>query len=155
LIKLKKIAFSGGKQTKLEHRKFGTDLSIDVAYQYLFHFMDDDNKLEEIAIKYRNGEIMTSDIKEMVSDICWKYIENHQIKVNNITDKIIDDFFDINLKCSSENLNIPDKNEIYDVDVDYNKYGFDYDCYFGSSIKKIKNVKSIINYSSSRIFLLV
>lgn len=46
--KVNKYAFSGGRQTVEEHRQFGADLDIDVSYQYLTFFLDDDEKLEEI-----------------------------------------------------------------------------------------------------------
>ena len=41
-------AFSGGRDTKEEHRKLGGDTSIDVSYQYLLFFMEDDDRLLEI-----------------------------------------------------------------------------------------------------------
>ncbi len=41
-------AFSGGKETIEEHRTEGGDCEIDVSYQYLRFFMDDDERLEQI-----------------------------------------------------------------------------------------------------------
>jgi len=40
--KIKKHAFSGGKATKEEQEQFGADLSIDISYQYLRFFMEDE-----------------------------------------------------------------------------------------------------------------
>ena len=48
IIQIKKYAFSGGKDTEEEHRKFGGDTTIDVSYQYLSFFLDDDEKLAKI-----------------------------------------------------------------------------------------------------------
>ena len=48
LFQIKKYAFSGGKDTVEEHRKTGGDTTIDVSYQYLSFFLDDDEKLEQI-----------------------------------------------------------------------------------------------------------
>lgn len=48
LFQIKKYAFSGGKDTVEEHRKTGGDTTIDVSYQYLSFFLDDDEKLEKI-----------------------------------------------------------------------------------------------------------
>ena len=46
--KVNKYAFSGGRDTKEEHRKYGGNTEIDVSYQYLTFFMEDDTRLEEI-----------------------------------------------------------------------------------------------------------
>jgi tryptophanyl-tRNA synthetase len=42
-------AFSGGQETAELHRKLGANLDIDVPYQYLTFFMEDDEKLAEIG----------------------------------------------------------------------------------------------------------
>lgn len=46
--KINKYAFSGGRDTKEEHEKYGGNTNIDVSYQYLTFFMEDDEKLAEI-----------------------------------------------------------------------------------------------------------
>ncbi len=43
-----KNAFSGGRNTKEEQMKFGALTSIDVPYQYLTFFMEEDEKLLKI-----------------------------------------------------------------------------------------------------------
>ncbi len=43
-----KYAFSGGKDTKEEHRLVGGNTDIDVSYQYLTFFMEDDSRLAEV-----------------------------------------------------------------------------------------------------------
>ena len=40
--KIKKHAFSGGQATKEEQMQKGADLSVDISYQYLRFFMEDD-----------------------------------------------------------------------------------------------------------------
>jgi tryptophanyl-tRNA synthetase len=42
---VKKHAFSGGKATKEEQEKYGADLTIDIPYQYLRFFLEDDKQL--------------------------------------------------------------------------------------------------------------
>lgn len=66
--KVNKYAFSGGKQTAEEQRKHGADLEVDVSYQYLTFFLDDDEKLEEIRDKYSKGEMLTGEIKQILVD---------------------------------------------------------------------------------------
>lgn len=46
--KINKYAFSGGRDTKEEHEKYGGNTDIDVSYQYLTFFMEDDARLAEI-----------------------------------------------------------------------------------------------------------
>lgn len=48
LPKINKYAYSGGGTTEEEHRKKGGDCSIDISYQYLTFFMEDDERLEKI-----------------------------------------------------------------------------------------------------------
>ena len=45
---VKKYAFSGGRATREEHTKFGGDTDIDVSYQYLSFFLEDEAKLRHI-----------------------------------------------------------------------------------------------------------
>lgn len=45
---MNKYAFSGGRDTKEEHEKFGGDTDVDVSYQYLTFFLEDDEKLAHI-----------------------------------------------------------------------------------------------------------
>jgi tryptophanyl-tRNA synthetase len=46
--KINKYAFSGGGQTIEEHKAKGGNCDVDVSFQYLRFFMEDDNRLEEI-----------------------------------------------------------------------------------------------------------
>jgi len=43
-----KYAFSGGRDTVEDHRKYGGDVTVDIAYQYLTFFLEDDEKLAQI-----------------------------------------------------------------------------------------------------------
>jgi hypothetical protein len=47
--KINKHGFSGGKETEEEHRAQGGDTEVDVAYQYLTFFLDDDDELEKLG----------------------------------------------------------------------------------------------------------
>ena len=46
--KINKYAFSGGKDTKEAHEKHGGNTELDVSYQYLSFFLEDDEKLAEV-----------------------------------------------------------------------------------------------------------
>lgn len=45
---MNKHAFSGGQATIEEHREKGGNCDVDIAYQYLTFFLEDDEKLEQI-----------------------------------------------------------------------------------------------------------
>lgn len=49
-------------------RQLGADLSVDVAYEWLIFFLEDDEKLEQIEKDYSSGVMLTSEIKkELIS----------------------------------------------------------------------------------------
>lgn len=87
--KINKFAFSGGKNTAEEQRKYGADLDVDVSYQYLKFFMDDDKKLKDIAEKYSTGKMLTGEIKKIVIGELQKIVGDHQAKRKNITLEMI------------------------------------------------------------------
>ena len=45
---INKHAFSGGRDTVEEHKKYGGNCEVDVSFQYLRFFLEDDDKLEKI-----------------------------------------------------------------------------------------------------------
>lgn len=47
--KIKKYAYSGGGKSLEEHREKGANLEVDIPYQYLTFFLEDDEKLKEIG----------------------------------------------------------------------------------------------------------
>lgn len=52
---MNKHAFSGGKDTVEEHRKYGGNPDVDVSFMYLTFFLEDDEQLEKIR-QVRGGE---------------------------------------------------------------------------------------------------
>jgi len=47
--KVNKHGFSGGKETEEEHRMYGGDTEVDVSYQYLTFFLEDDEELKTMG----------------------------------------------------------------------------------------------------------
>ncbi len=96
-IKLKiKHSFSGGGATKKEHIENGADLLVDIPYQYLMHFLHDDEKLKDAAEKYGKGIMLTSEIKNITSEVIYSYITNHAKNIDNISDIIVKHYLDYN-----------------------------------------------------------
>ena len=46
--KINKHGFSGGKETEEEHRRLGGNPDVDVSYQFLSFFLEDDEELQKI-----------------------------------------------------------------------------------------------------------
>jgi len=79
--KIKKYAFSGGKDTLEEHRKLGGNPDIDVSFQYLrFLFEEDDKKLEKIYHDYKSGKMLSSELKKITIDKMNLFLKEHQAK---------------------------------------------------------------------------
>ncbi|CAG9333129.1 unnamed protein product [Blepharisma stoltei] len=90
--KIKSYAFSGGGRSLKEHREKGANLSVDVPFQYLSFFMEDDERLEEIRVKYGSGEMLTSEVKKDLITLLQNLVAEHQRKRAEVTDEIIDEF---------------------------------------------------------------
>ena len=67
--KINKYAFSGGQPTLEEQKETGANLDIDVPFQYLQFFLEDDDKLEDIRLKYSSGQMMTGEIKQILIEV--------------------------------------------------------------------------------------
>ncbi len=78
--KIKKYAFSGGQITLEEHRKKGGNPDIDVSYQYLRLFEDDDKKLKKIYDDYKSGKLLTGEMKQILIDKLTVFLKDHQKK---------------------------------------------------------------------------
>ena len=91
--KIIKFTFSGGQDTKELHRKNGGNTEVDVPYQWLKHFMEDDDELLAIKQKYESGEMLTSEIKKICADVVTKVVLDHQARKAQVTPEIIERFY--------------------------------------------------------------
>lgn len=79
--KIKKYAFSGGKDTLQEHREKGGNPDIDISFQYLKMFFEpDDKKLQKIHDDYKSGKMLTSELKQILIQKVNDFLEEHQKK---------------------------------------------------------------------------
>jgi len=79
--KINKYAFSGGQPTLEEHRKKGGNPEVDISYQYLnLFFEQDDKKLEKIYEDYKSGKLLSGELKKILIDKLSKFLEAHQKK---------------------------------------------------------------------------
>jgi tryptophanyl-tRNA synthetase len=78
--KIMKYAFSGGQPTVEEHRKKGGNPDIDVSYQWLTFFEEDDKKLARIREDYKSGKLLTGELKATLIEKLNAFLKEHQKK---------------------------------------------------------------------------
>jgi tryptophanyl-tRNA synthetase len=96
--KINKHGFSGGRETEEEHRKLGGDTEVDVAYQYLGFFLDDDEELAKIGEDYRAGRLLTGQLKARCIQMLQEFVKAFQERKAKITDDDVNAFMDPNRK---------------------------------------------------------
>ncbi len=76
--KIKKYAFSGGRDTVEEHKKLGGNPDIDVSYQWLTYLEEDDKKVAKIYNEYKSGKMLTGELKEILIEKVNGFLKEHQ-----------------------------------------------------------------------------
>ena len=89
--KINKYAFSGGQATVEEHRKKGGNPDIDVAYQWLVFFEENDKKLEKIYSDYKSGKLLSGELKAILIEKLTAFLMEHQ-KRRKQAEKMLDSF---------------------------------------------------------------
>lgn len=74
-------AFSGGRESIELHRKLGGVPEKDKAYEILFYHHPDDDFVKEIYEKYKKGEMLTEELKNICIDFLIGFLTKHQKKV--------------------------------------------------------------------------
>jgi tryptophanyl-tRNA synthetase len=78
----------------IEHRKLGGRTAVDVSYQYLSYFLEDDAELRRIHDAYESGEMLTGELKKIVINELWAYVSKFQQRRAKVTDKVLRVFMD-------------------------------------------------------------
>lgn len=87
--KINKYAFSGGGASVEEHREKGGDCNVDISYQYLRFFLEDDVRLEQLRAGYTSGQILTGDLKKELISCLQKVVAEHQQNRKLVTDEVV------------------------------------------------------------------
>ncbi|KAL2098688.1 hypothetical protein ACEWY4_005168 [Coilia grayii] len=90
--KVNKYAFSGGKDTIEEHRKYGGNTEVDVSFMYLTFFLDDDEQLEKIRQDYTSGALLTGELKKLLIETLQPMISAHQERRKQVTEDMVKQF---------------------------------------------------------------
>lgn len=86
--KIMNYAFSGGRETVKEHREKGGNPDVDVSYQWLTYFEEDDKKLEKIYHDYKTGNLLTGELKQILIDKLNMFLKYHQVEREKARKKI-------------------------------------------------------------------
>lgn len=96
--KINKHAFSGGGATLEEHKANGGNPDVDVAYQYLSFFLEDDEELKKIYDTYKSGELMTGELKKKCIEVLQAFVAGFQERKSKVTEEIVAYYMDKNRK---------------------------------------------------------
>ncbi|KAJ2159633.1 tryptophan--tRNA ligase [Coemansia sp. RSA 552] len=92
--KINRYAFSGGRTSLEEHRQYGGDPDIDIAYQYLTYFLDDDKEIAELADGYRKGTVTSGEMKARCIQVVQGFLGGIQARDKAITDDLLKNLTD-------------------------------------------------------------
>jgi len=90
--KINKYAFSGGGATTEEHQLNGGDCDVDISFQYLRFFLEDDERLEEIRRTYTSGELLTGYLKQELIGILQPIVKAFQDRRAVVTEETVKAF---------------------------------------------------------------
>jgi len=93
--KVMKHCFSGGggNGTLEDHKKFGGNPDVDIAYQYLRYFENNDEVLKDIHDKFKKGEMTCYEIKKIMVDRLMPIIDNVKLNREKVTQEVLNDFY--------------------------------------------------------------
>jgi tryptophanyl-tRNA synthetase len=79
--KIFRYAFSGGQPTVELHRKYGGNPEIDVSFQWLYNFFEEnDEKIKKIEEDYRSGALLSGELKQILIEKLVDFISKHKEK---------------------------------------------------------------------------
>nr|CAB3267663.1 tryptophan--tRNA ligase, cytoplasmic-like [Phallusia mammillata] len=90
--KINKYAYSGGRDTIEEHRQYGGNCDVDVSFQYLEFFLEDDEELEQIRKDYSSGKMLTGELKQRLIKVLQDLVALHQERRAKVDKAVIDQF---------------------------------------------------------------
>ncbi len=72
-------AYSGGQTSIEQHRKEGGNPEVDVSYLLLYYFFeDDDAEVDRLAREYREGSLLSGELKAIAAEKIADFLESHQ-----------------------------------------------------------------------------
>lgn len=75
-------ALTGGRATVEEHRKLGAEIEKDMVFELLkFHLIEDDKELQDIHDRYKNGELLSGEVKQIAIARMTQFMQDFEKKV--------------------------------------------------------------------------
>ena len=96
--KINKHAFSGGQETLEEQRRLGGNPDVDVSYQYLSFFVEDDEEIRQLAENYRSGQLLTGELKKRCIQELQRVVSEFQERKSKVTDDLVHYYMDASRK---------------------------------------------------------
>ncbi|BDD60197.1 hypothetical protein MPDQ_002797 [Monascus purpureus] len=90
--KINKYAFSGGQDTAELQRKLGGNTKVDVPFQYLTFFLEDDDELERIRVAYEKGEMLTGELKQRCIAEVQAYVQAFQERRAQVNEQTVAEY---------------------------------------------------------------
>jgi len=84
--KIKRYAKSGGGATLEDQLRDGANLDIDIPYQYLTFFLEDDRELAAIKERYAAGQMLTGEVKDILVKTLQGFLRDFQDRRSKVTD---------------------------------------------------------------------
>ena len=85
-------AFSGGQDSRELHRQLGGRTEVDIPFQYLRFFLEDDEELERIRVSYEKGEMESGEMKKHCTSVLQEYVRGFRDRRVKVTEKVRDEF---------------------------------------------------------------
>eukprot|EP00960_Hanusia_phi_P068803 766939-Hanusia_phi.AAC.3 len=98
LSQVNKYAFSGGQVSVEDQKSVGANLDVDVAYQWMRFFCDDDAVLQKIEQEYGPGPVragdkmLTGEAKQLLISTLQPIIARHQQARAAVTNEMVETF---------------------------------------------------------------
>ena len=78
-----------------KQRELGANLAVDVPYEWLTFFLEDDDRLEQIAKDYSSGALLTGEVKKELIGILQTFVAEHQERRKLVTEEVIKQYMEV------------------------------------------------------------
>ena len=85
-------AFSGGQDTRELHEKLGGRTAVDMPFQFLTFFLEDDDRLEEIRMSYEKGTMQSGEMKAAATKELQAYVSAFRDRRKAVTPEVRKEF---------------------------------------------------------------
>jgi tryptophanyl-tRNA synthetase len=86
--KLMKYAFSGGRDTLEEQRKYGANPNVDFAFLEYSFLEDDQDKVDKVYKEYKTGKILSGEMKEIAAEKISDFLESLRTKKEKMKERV-------------------------------------------------------------------